>query len=736
MKELLSFIRSTKQVVLGRRKQTQLTFLGIVAFILSSSVSAASYVVTTTSDLANPPGATSLRGVLNAVNQNSSCNGVANISFNIKSGSKTLNGVKYYSIQPGSATSGLPLPVIHCPINIHGPNSDGASIELDGQFVNATPNPPASFPAGLMFVGRNSAGAKLAQNPSGSTIKNLVINRFPNNAIYIYGADNFTIVGNFMGVDVTGELPGYVDGYNAAVGGIAGSGEGDELRLEASSHNFIGTTASDYPLRINSANRNVIGECSASCISLVALNDYTVGFGGSAPVIPNLNSANNVVQDTYMGVNKEGTNIIGGFDTNDNQGTGPNFPISAALGNMIYDTDNYNNVFTTLAGNNVYGGLLPGQGNILASSSWEEVNLSDNNDLFLGNTLYNSNYYVIIVDGSNNTIENNNIGTDVNGSCSNPAIYGSLNDAGIWVDSGNNNIVLNNVIAKTYLAGIRVTSVQYPAPISNALVANNYIGTDRSQTQNCGVTGPAILVAGDVTNSQLIGNVMANNGSGSGENGIVMRDYDPGAGYYAVGANLPTNPVGISVLSNQIAPSSPGLGIAFNTVPFGGFFAPPAIVDVTQSVGNGPVLNTMISPVADQPNGLQNNPVLVGASISNHHLIVTGNLTSEPSTSYLIQVYAGNPAQCIQLSSAGPAGYQPNCPVTSGATAFLASSGNNLLGQTIVQTDSSGNAYFNFRMGTVSSGTPIVATATRIDTSSFIPVPRDTSEFSQAVLAH
>ncbi len=742
------FILSTKQLLLECRKQTQPIFLGVAPLIFASSVSAASYVVTTTSDLANPPSGTSLRGVLNAINQSATCNssmGVADISFAITSGSLMSNGVKYYSIQPGLETSGLPLPIIHCPVNIHGPNSDGAAIELDGQYVNATPNPPASFPAGLTFVGRDSAsGAKLAQDPSGSTVKNLVMNRFPRNAIYLFGVDKVTIVGNFFGLDVTGELSGYSDGLGAIIGSNSNT-EGNEVRIEGSNNNYLGTTSSDYPFKINSANRNVFGQCASDCLGVVPINQSINGFGGpNAIPMTNISSTHNVVQDNYMGINKEGTQIIGGFDIKGNHGSGPNFPYSNAVPfspYLIFDSVSLVNSassYAAVSGKNVFGGLLKGQGNVVGGSDYIIILLQDSNSYVLGNTLFNSYVSPIRIEGNNNLVANNNIGMDIHGSCSNPAIMGSSTDTGIWLDSGDSDILTNNVVGKNLMGAIRVASGLTGVPVTNALVANNYIGTDRSLSQTaCGNSSPGITVAGDVQNSQIIGNVIANNGSVSGEGGIIMKNLQGfGGAFYGLTV---TNPTGISVLSNIIYPS-PGIGLDLGAVPYSGFaglFGPGSLItDITAQIGDGPTLNSMISPVAGQPNGLQNNPVLTNAQISGDDLVVSGTLSSTPSTYYLIQIYEGNPTQCIQLSTALPTGYNTNCPV-SGMATFLASSGNQVIGNTIVKTDFNGNAAFKANMEAyVIPGTPIVATATRIDTSSFIPIPRDTSEFSQASLAH
>ncbi|MFT5525213.1 MAG: putative delta-60 repeat protein, partial [Pirellulaceae bacterium] len=114
-------------------------------------------------------------------------------------------------------------------------------------------------------------GLRFGAGSDGSTIRGLVINQFGSNGILIAGTDNHTIVGNFIGVDVTGTL----DRGNAA--------DGVHLSTGSSGNVIGGTTAAD---------RNVIS-------------------GNTSEGVHLLGATNNTVLGNYIGVDEAGMAAIG-----------------------------------------------------------------------------------------------------------------------------------------------------------------------------------------------------------------------------------------------------------------------------------------------------------------------------------------------------------------------------------------------------------------------------------------
>lgn len=111
------------------------------------------YTVTTTAD----SGTGSLRNIINCINDRKSCH-ISTIKFNIPSSFSTIiNGVLYYTIQPGVSTSGSSLPTICYPVDIEGINCDSGIINLDGSFATIVNISSVGVPIALTLIGRNAS---------------------------------------------------------------------------------------------------------------------------------------------------------------------------------------------------------------------------------------------------------------------------------------------------------------------------------------------------------------------------------------------------------------------------------------------------------------------------------------------------------------------------------------------------------------------------------------------------
>ena len=182
----------------------------------------------------------------------------------------------------------------------------------------------------------NAAGVTAADpnaftiQTSGVTIRGLAINRAPDDAIEIDAfAGGHTIVGNYIGTDVSGLRTTYGNGY-----GITVKTDG----------NTIGGTSL--------ADRNIIAGNSTLADS------FGIGLWQDAD--------NNVVQGNYIGVGADGTTAMSNRD-------GVIFAASQT-------TDN-----------NLIGGTAPGAGNLIAGNSQNGITaLAGTGNAFVGNTIHSN----------------------------------------------------------------------------------------------------------------------------------------------------------------------------------------------------------------------------------------------------------------------------------------------------------------------------------------------------------
>ena len=210
------------------------------AFCAAERAAANTITVNTTADTSAVDGSCSLREAITAANTNAAVNecsagssGSDTIEFNLGSGTPTI-------------TLSSPLPTATEPLVIDGNTGGATRVELNGNGVG-----------GLDINGGNS------------TVRALVINRFPANGIDIASNGGNTIENCYIGTDATGTM----DLGNAANG----------VRLLSSNNTIGGTTA---------AARNVI---SGNDVAGVLIQ------GGS----------NNVVEGNYIGTDVNGTADLG-----------------------------------------------------------------------------------------------------------------------------------------------------------------------------------------------------------------------------------------------------------------------------------------------------------------------------------------------------------------------------------------------------------------------------------------
>jgi hypothetical protein len=335
------------------RQQTHLRLLiatGLLFGTAAIPLAAATFTVTNTND----SGAGSLRQAILDANANP---GLDTIDF-------TITGSGVHTITPATQ-----LPVVTDAVFIDGYSQPGSSantlavgddavlrIELDGTTVG-----PGG--TGLAFDGPNG----------GSTVRGLVINRWPTWAIRIgptVASNGNTITGNFIGTDPTGmstsgtsQAAIYVttSSQNTVIGGTTPAdrnvivGGLQNVFLEVVSN----TTIQGNYLGVNAAGTAALATGIFNGLTISSTSNTTVGGTdpGAGNVIWGGNSAINLGQSNIIPTS--GNVIQGNRIGTDASGT-------AALGGEAYGIVGGN---VGIGSTNTIGGSSPGAGNLISGSN-------------------------------------------------------------------------------------------------------------------------------------------------------------------------------------------------------------------------------------------------------------------------------------------------------------------------------------------------------------------------------
>jgi hypothetical protein len=319
----------------------------------------------------------------------------------------------------------------------------------------ASPNTLANGDNAVLLIEINGSGSginfglNLASGASGSTIRELVINRVNRFHGINLGASNCIVEGCFIGTDASGTLAlanagaGIaVSGSNNLIGGttlaarniISGNGDNGISGQAASTNtvqgNFIGTDATGTNALHNATNGivftnglggNVIGGTSASARNIISGN---VNSG-----VQLQDTGGDVLQGNFIGTDITGTKSLSNGVDGLNLRFGP--------------------------GGNTIGGTTPGAGNVISA---------------------NGRAGIVVESGeANNVVQGNFIGTDLTGTLT----LGNA-DRGLIITDGNHTTVEGNVIAHNTLDGIGVrdsvsTNNRF---LGNSIFGNGGLGID------------------------------------------------------------------------------------------------------------------------------------------------------------------------------------------------------------------------------------------------------------------
>ena len=647
-----------------------------------------------------------------------------------------LPGPAPLTIQPDPANG--PLPALTTPIILDGtsqPDFGGSPvIELDGSLLAGT------LSNGLVITGSNSL------------VRGLAINNFPLAGIRIEGGQENTVVGNYLGTDVTGTLAKpnvqqgilLTSGANAnVIGGtvgvtpggvctgdcnlISGNTTGVLLNQVANTSivgNFIGT---------NAAGTASVGSPPDAQIDGIVLNDAPNNMiGGTQPAARNLLSGNQGVGVRLLGTGSTGNTIQGNFVGVDREGTSQ---VRNADGGIFLRGGSSNNTIGGDIGTTPGGGCT-GACNVISGNSAGGILLLDANTTnnriqgnFIGLNATGATGLVgsaqsVGIDmrqatntvvggtdpGGRNVISGNNVGVRIQDSASGNILQGNF----IGTDAGGTAAVTNAVegIRISHAPGNTIGGVTGTTPGGICTGACNVIsgnGTDGTSASAVHITGAGAV--GNEVYGNFIGPDMTGTFAiGNPDFGITLSNFANGT---IIGSGTPE---GRNVISGQgndgLLISAPaGSGGTINNVVQGNYIG-------TDTTGTVRIAFSSGSPIGNGTNGINMqhaaNNTIGGVSAGAGNLIsgssFTGIALAQANTNTIQGNFIGTDVTGAGVIPNGQNGIALN--EASGNTIGGSNSGegnviagNDLVGIEVIGTQSTGNTIQGNFIGTDVTGT-------------------------------
>ncbi len=537
------------------------------------------------------------------------------------------------------------LPTITVPVTIDGYTQPGSR---PNSLVNADN-------AVLLIVldGHVWDDSTLTLSATGTTVRGLVLNRpaGSHDSILITGPGGDTIAGDFLGTDPTGTIP-----LGGAGIGLSLQGAGNGLRLQSDGNTIGG---------IDPSSRNIISGNGANDVLIDGGADNLIEgnfIGIDATGLSALPNPADVARNLpFYGVRVEGTgNTIGGTTAgarNVISGATIDVLIQGAFERSAQNTAEGNFIGTNASGSSVTTGYNGNGVEIIGSTG----NTIGGTTLGARNVISTGTGYGLIIEDAttsrsfNNTIQGNDIGTNVNGQ----EAIGNILD--VDIASASNTLGGTDPGAGNVIAG---TSENFPAVDIEAgpdvLVEGNFIGISRGGSTALLNNSLGVLLQGGASGDTIGGTT-----AGSGN---VIADNE------AAGVAILEGCTDDAILTNSIFGNA-GLGI---------------------DLGNGGViLNTPGGPHIG-PDDLQNYPVITSVVPGLSIETLGGTFNSTPNTTFMLQFFG-------------------NIPGTTPGTF----SGQSFLGSTNVTTDGAGNATFSDNVNSFVGSYTATATDPNGNTSEF-----------------
>jgi parallel beta-helix repeat protein len=377
---------------------------------------------------------------------------------------------------------------------LYGVYIGGQNTIVKGNYIGVNKNGTVALPNGADGIIITEQNNTIGGTEAGAG--NLISGN-ADDGIYVLGADNNTIIGNYLGTDKNGT--GALGNGNAGVyiaGGsdnniIGGTTASARNIISANAHsgvmitgstqnqiegNYIGTDVNGTAdlgntyygvVLFGGAQSNTIGGTADGSVNVISGNN------SSGVAIRQFNTNNNLVQGNYIGTTADGISHRGNSDH----------------GVYIAEGAKYNTI----------GGTVAAARNIIGGNELSGVTVENN--------------------GTNgNIICGNYIGLNVLGN------YRRNTDHGVYVRDGADGTIIGgdtendrNIISCNNSNGINVGRTNY-AETTNTIIKNNYIGTDPTGELDRGNHYYGIFVSAPSSNTQIIDNVISGNNGGSGIN--------------------------------------------------------------------------------------------------------------------------------------------------------------------------------------------------------------------------
>jgi gliding motility-associated-like protein len=459
---------------------------------------------------------------------------------NIISGSAPSPGIVFSGASTGNTVEG----------NYIGTDINGTSAIANTIGINVTSggNNIGTVGSGNVIAGNNSDGIKLSFANSNSIIGNYLGIDATGNTVLANSGSNINLSSSSSNT-IGSTTSGGANILSGNSGGTAGIELGAGSNSNTLTGNYIGINAGGTSALPNSTHPGVLIDGATGTI----VTGNVISGNNSDGIKLTLNSA--TIKGNYIGLNAAGTGSVA------NSGFGINI-VSTASGSTIGGT-------TVGDGNVISGNLSAGifigttgntiQGNIVglnAAGTTARANsiygILDNkggntiggNTTSARNIISGNNNHGIEITGSASSadlIQNNYIGTDINGS----SPLGN-NGQGIDLNSANHNI-LNNLVSGNKFNGIVLQTGS-----NSVTVKGNYVGTNAAGTASIANTFNGIVIGTSVSNS-TIGGTNSGDGnlvSGNTTNGIFATAASNGN--VILGNLLGTDINGTSAIPNAV----------------------------------------------------------------------------------------------------------------------------------------------------------------------------------------
>ncbi len=547
---------------------------------------------------------------------------------NVKAGTQTI----WFSI-PGPGVNQLSfsssLPTITDTVFIDGYTELGATPAVG--ITPATIN--ISIPC-------NNSGPCLHFTDDGNDVRGLLL--YSGTVGIQLDGNNNTIRGNHLGVGAAWNALGgvLVTGANNLIGGttaadrniISGNhGYGVRLQGAASSGNriignYIGVAPNgtgengnaDGGVEIIDADDNEIGGLTVAERNIISGNyDYGI-------LIQGVTSTLNLIRGNYVGVDRTGTTPLGNYHGIKIDGAPSNSIGTTETGGGNVISDNYNYgvylISANASGNTVYNNLIgleaDGSGSTAPNNYGVYIENAPNNRIggtvaSSGNTISDSNSTGVYITGSGatgNYVQGNKIGTNIAGDT---AIgNGFSQDGGVAIVNASGNLIGGTTAgARNIISGNTYNGITIRGTSDNNDIIGNYIGVNAAGTAALPNYRYGIQLADATTNTTIGGTTAGarNIISGNTDAGIYVED-TPSINNVIQGNYIGTNAAGTAAIPNL-------------TNGIHGYDAVSLTIGGT-AAGAGNLISGNGSLAAQFPGGIRLRPS--SSAVGNH--VITGNI--------------------------------------------------------------------------------------------------------------